>query len=327
MNCLTGIVGLTMGECPCLGDVPSGYLTSPTGHYLDEMVSPYLYTQQDCDSGVWDKLKSALDTAAVQVYGELNQYLGRDIRVTTPAWSNIMGSSDFNGQYTGQADPTFTFTSSNIKGLFMRINSIGICSITPNVTKSVVINRNGQVYATILNVPTSGGGSVMSLSQDITLPLDGSTYEFSYDKSGIVILQQDFGCNCGGKKDALKYFISSPQIEVAPYFMNGFRIGATMECKTDGFVCDMVKDIGVRQTIGTMIQARAASIAMNKVLALGNLSAYTAMSNADFRDIVIRFDTIYKASLGWLMDNYSPALDGSACYSCDSNIRIASRWL
>lgn len=310
MECLTGLIGITNNDCPCVtaGLNPEDVVkikTSVSGLYLDGSLEGGISLQdikilENC--GEYFKFaKKAIDNAIVKFRDDLTVILAEKYKSKRPTFKGDLG----RGTYASNLD-----VSQNYQ--FMKIIPVSSGSYATLTIKKarLVTNYNGQITVYLIksldDVNTGeiiGQYSVNSVAnspslldlEPMNLPLSENGYTLNY----YFVWQRPDGtakpkdnkvsCGCSGG-DAYQDYVelkggetnSLTSLVPTTKYAHGFIIDAELSCNVGGIVCkdfDPKNEIAI--TTAWALLYKAGELLIGYVLSSGEISRFTMM-NRDY---------------------------------------------
>lgn len=320
MNCFQNLVGITPDACECLPEAPEGVdlHASISGLYLANLVGECMVLKNDCSSDVWGVMTSALDDAHKVVTGSVLSQLGNKIQNRYTPFSGILGEGAYAGIKVVSGNATLTLKTKQIDGMTLVLRKIGVM-VNQAVSGLLVTVRKDGTAIKAYTLSVTAYSDRLYPTSPLILPLDGSTYTFSYDVGGeFMPLNNNLSCGCGGKDSIINQFFT-PNI-TGPAF--GFRLDMESRCDSSEVVCDMMNDAVYKTAIAYMVQYKAAELVMQRILAKGQnaLKTYQAFGLEAINQRMSAWKAEYDTYVNWIRSNANLRnLPENRCYKCGSN--------
>ena len=344
LECLTGLVGLTNLDCPCIEeDRPSDYNVSRSGYFLTDAkysipINAAVFAASDCYGGsnIWEVLKEALRSGTVQFETDLLAaiYNGNDSKFST--FSGQIGKLESNSIIGGNRTyQGICIDPKSIKGGSICINSISLgLSCSEAVTVDITNNRGELIHSELINT-VGGQFETVALSTPLNLPLYSDDCELKYFVSyqmpdNCSALQNKF--KCCGKTPKWEKFLSAKGFDsdTIPASANsnlsyGLSINSTLKCNGMDWICQVNND-GEHATLNVIaraIQLAAIQCLISVVLGSNKINFWTMSNRENLFGKLRKAEKDYHTRIAWLAENLPK--DATDCFTCKQSSRFASR--
>lgn len=344
LDCLTGLVGLTNIDCPCIeDDRPVDYNVSQSGYYLTDPkysvpLNAAIFSTSDCYGGsnIWQVLQEALRSGIVQFETDLLAaiYKGNTSRFST--FSGNIGKLEANNLIRG--NKTYQGICINpkaIKGGLLSINSISLgLSCSESVTVHISNNKGQVLHSELINT-TGGQFETVQLSTPLELPLYSDDCDLKYfvyyeSPNNCSALQNKF--KCCGRVPKWEKFLNAKGFDsdIVPTSANsnlgyGLSVGASLKCDGMDWICKVTND-GEHATLNVIarsIQLAAIQCLISVVLGSNKINFWTMSNRENLFGKLRKAEKDYNTRVMWLAENLPN--DITDCFTCNESKRFAQR--
>lgn len=363
-DCYNYIIGLSRTNCECY-TIPADASTSLSGLYLDELESlAVIQAIADCDnnSDVWTQMERARQIAITMFQADTNALMMKNFKLRRQNFSGGIGravTKGLNSQTMGSWYGV-RMMCQNIKSGVLHIKNIGaIFNVTDTVLLHIYNNLGEEVVAPFLLQTLSDKHQLNTV--DIELPLHSSyvenlEYYFIYQSAGIIALNNDLKCNCGGFKpfydtsrpyfhqhqreqaymwsnwmmvggfsaSTLPAFGTEPMARTTTNLMYGLTFDVELKCKISETLCYESLDFESNNLAAAMalaIQHKAASIMGAWIVNSGNLSRANIINTEQMIENIKAWDKTYSEMTTFISEQVDTTING--CFVCRDIIEMA----
>jgi hypothetical protein len=207
MACYDDIIGLSRTTCPCADPKPTGYNTSKSGLFLDEL-EPLnaLDGWSECAEGsVWDLLARAREESVHAFIADSNALLLRSHKWRREPWAGTIGEATGRDVLTtGNIYAGLRIQCAPVRSGTLRIRAIGALFTATGTVQVKIYNGINQLLATIDLNTVAGSHTVNTLPTPIELPLSipyspATEYFLTYTVNPANLPKtNNVSCGCGG---------------------------------------------------------------------------------------------------------------------------------
>lgn len=342
LDCMSGLVGLSQRDCPCLsGGKPSGWNDSTSNYYLDDFDHGYpikngLFANIDCgQTTVWDMLDEARTNAIRDVKNDLLQALQQYRESPVINWRGSIGMRENTGSFlsTGatvgyQLRPRKRMRDAHfmLTGAWIRINQ----------TKSVNVhvNSNDVEYTATSGVAscTANTWSEFTFDSAVSIPLFNENqwdlrYNVYYEPDGAQAIQNKLWC-CSPPAwkehfDIGSFSLGSAPIDdaVVPTHVEGAGLVLTgyFTCNKLDWICNLTQmnQYDTQDLIARLIQWKASIGLMNRVYRTGKVNFYSLLVDKQFFAHRATLVKRYENTIAWVAQNLPGGV--TSCWGCEKN--------
>jgi hypothetical protein len=186
MACLDTSIGLSQTVCNCFEDMPTGFDTSDSGYYLDELEGLNLNmitAAQDCEQGnVWDLMIKARENAIKDFQGDLLVQIGSLYKKTIENNTYQIGSQKYTGIYTpGTTYAGMRLVPKGIPNGKILLNNIKYIHSTTGVLVNFYIYNNlSSTPVSTFQITTIANSPATSSTLALELPMYVSGEQIEY---------------------------------------------------------------------------------------------------------------------------------------------------
>jgi hypothetical protein len=318
----------------------------------------------DCENNadVWEQMERARQIAVTTFQADTNALMMKNFRLRRQTYSGGIGravTKGINSQTAGHWYGVRMFCQ-NVKSGVLVIKNIGtIFDATSAITLHIYNNLGDEV------VPSFSLNTLANKHQknsvDIELPLhspyiENLEYYFIYESAGIIALNNDLKCNCGGFKpyyDILHpYFLqhqsdrnymwsnwmmvgghhsatlpalgTEPLPRTCSNLMYGLTFDVELKCKISETLCYESLDFETNNLAAAMalaIQHKAAVTLGSWIINSGNLSRFTMINTEQMIEDIKKWDKVYVDMITFISEQVDTTIND--CLICRDIIEMA----
>ena len=329
MGCLTGLVGMSPNDCPC---IDNDELVVDTNLYIDdlEIGVPLIFPQSSLDCGEGDLITLATRArleAETTFLTELQNVVQLKNRISYKAFTDIIGKLKSNVPLTGNTvtDAGFTLKTKGIKGGTFTIQKITLAmtvGINPGVARNVYVkDEDGVTLDTIEVLPNTLTTVNKTYMTDKTIRI---TWDPTVNND--LPLNNKIKCGgCGEHKGLERYYEFTETTNGLAY---GMVLNTYITCDNlTAFLCadmDLFLTDGWYRTVAKTYQAYVIRAVIGSILSSSQINRYTLLEKEFLYGKRNHLTKMISDRLEWLANNIPR--EYNTCWTCRTrgNIMRAS---
>lgn len=301
--------------CSLSGILPTAITESDSGLFMTDMDSLNLDLEEartDCTKdSLWEYLHAARKNALATMETDLLTALESMYQLQLQPFRGLLGEQRAAGYVAGLTEGqtvSVSLTTRSLPGAFLKLYRIGL-----------VVNSNVDVQVSVPGLVTpltvvcsANTNSFTSLPEPLLLPLDGSTYTFSYVVSGFVPQANKLNCDCGGQQERINQYLIG--LVNAP--ANGLIL--TLEAGCNGLAAvyaTLAANGAAAKVLAAALRFQALALAVERILNSGTIQRFTLMEADQLYAKRNTYKKEYSDRIHWLVTPKGIDIAGCACYS------------
>jgi hypothetical protein len=340
LECLSGLVGLSNRDCPCLSsDAPSGYNESSTGYFLTDTEYGFplvdaVFANLDCgEASVWQALAQAREDAIRDFQSDLQKTLLARRDQKLPAWKGLIGKTDGNfyapeRPMTGvQLRPRKRMRDAAlvITAVHYAIETAGAYPLT--------IAGNDYTFAPVSETINATGGSAWArheLATPVRLPFyslseESLRYSITLDTTGTRVRYNRFWCcQRPGWMQELDFGgiiadAANNEANACGTVAGGLCVEGYLDCDKIAWLCDLSELGGLDflDLVARCIQFKGASKMIARVLESGRVNYWTVLAPESLAAKRKQLQDMYAEYVEWIVREMPGNISG--CWGCAKN--------